>query len=219
MSVPLFELRGLVRSFGRREALVLDELDVREGEILGVAGHNGSGKSTLMMLLAFLDAPTSGTLRYRGRPCSGLDASLRREVTLLTQEPYLLKRSVAANVAYGLRVRGVHDTEAAVGAALEEVGLEPATFLSRSWRELSGGEAQRVALAARLVLRPRVLLLDEPTSNLDPESAKLIHSAALAARDRGTTLVAVSHDGAWLESVCDRIATMRCGRLEELRET
>ncbi len=211
MTKPIYALRNVVQVYAGREVLRVEHLDIEEGIIIGVSGHNGSGKSTLLAILAFLESPTCGTVCYQGEICSPRTPCLRREVTLLTQEPYLLKRSVGANVAYGLRMRGEKSVERKVREALCLVGLEPDLFLSRSWRELSGGEAQRVALAARMVLGPRVLLLDEPTSNLDPESAELIHSAALAARDRGTTLVVVSHDMNWLKSVCDTVVTLQAG--------
>lgn len=213
MSEPIFELRDLVQTHDGREVLRIDSLDIQKGSILGIQGHNGSGKSTLLAILAFLEAPTMGTVRYAGRPCTPATPGIRREVTLLTQEPYLLRRSIRANVEYGLRVRGEKDTEDRVREAMNAVGLNPDDFLSRGWSALSGGEAQRVALAARLVLRPKVLLLDEPTSNLDPESAELIHCAAIAARDQGATLVAVSHDRFWLESVCDEIVTFEGGKI------
>lgn len=217
MSGNIFELRGLVQTHGTRDVLCIDSLDVPEGSIFGVQGHNGSGKSTLLAILAFLEAPTSGRVHYRGSVCTPSTPGIRREVTLLTQEPYLLRRSVRGNVEYGLRIRGEKDTEDRVREAMFAVGLDPDDFLSRGWCALSGGEAQRVALAARLVLRPKVLLLDEPTSNLDPESADLIHCAALAARDQGATLVAVSHDMLWLESVCDQVVTFENGTIRDQR--
>ncbi|MEW5771915.1 MAG: ATP-binding cassette domain-containing protein [Thermodesulfobacteriota bacterium] len=214
MSAPLYSLRNVRQSYNGRPALDLDELDIPERSILGLAGHNGSGKSTLLRILAFLEAPAAGTVAYAGRPAGTRDAALRREVTLLTQEPYLLKRSVLGNVAYGLKVRGEAWRERAE-EALGMVGLAPEAFARRSWRELSGGEAQRVALAARLALRPRVLLLDEPTNNLDRESAARIKDAALAARAAwGATLVVVSHDMPWLSAVADQMVFLADGRIQ-----
>lgn len=216
MNAPLYSLRQVRQEYHGRLVLDLDELEVPERFILGLVGHNGSGKSTLLRILAFLEDPVSGSLLYDGRPAGTRDAGLRREVTLLPQEPYLLKRSVLGNVAYGLRLRGERNP-AQAEAALDMVGLAPEKFGHRSWRDLSGGETQRVALAARLALRPRVLLLDEPTNNLDRESADRIKQAVLAARDAwGTTLVLVSHDLPWLAAVTDRTRTMADGRM--LRE-
>ncbi len=214
MSEAAYRLEGIRQDYGGRVALELDELVVPARRILGVAGPNGSGKSTLMRLLAMLEDPAQGSVWFHGRLCGQNGDALRRDVTLLTQEPYLLKRSVAANVAYGLKVRGLRGERETVRWALEMVGLDPDSFARRAWYELSGGEAQRVALAARLALRPKVLLLDEPTASLDEESALRIRDASLAAREQwGATLVAVSHDMAWLRSLADDLIHLRGGRL------
>jgi tungstate transport system ATP-binding protein len=101
-----------------------------------------------------------------------------------------------------------------VDAALALVGLDPGRFAGRMWHQLSGGEVKRVALAARLALHPRVLLLDEPTANLDRDSAELVRRAVLAARERhGTTLVISGHDQIWLRAICDDILWLRDGSL------
>ena len=136
-------------------SLAVDRLDIEPGSIAGLAGPNGSGKSTLLRLLAFLETPASGTLTFMGNPVPGKPNGVHRQVTLLVQEPYLLKRSVHANVAYGLKARGESGITKKVNHALEIVGLSPDEFSHRQWYELSGGEAQRVALAARLVLKPK----------------------------------------------------------------
>lgn len=203
---PILSVRGLVHRYRDRTALALESLDIPKGVILGIRGPNGSGKSTLLRILAFLLAPSQGELFFHGRPA--LDAAtLRRRITLLVQRPVLLKRSVFENVAYGLRVRGeTAGLEKRVVEALQTVGLSFESFARRSWRELSGGEAQRVAMAARLAIRPEVLLLDEPTASLDEESAERITAAARAARDtHGATVVVVSHDLAWLSELCEHI--------------
>ncbi|MBU1249411.1 MAG: energy-coupling factor ABC transporter ATP-binding protein [Proteobacteria bacterium] len=215
----LYELRDVVQEHGGREVLRVDHMDIESGCILGICGHNGSGKSTLLSLLAFLQPTHSGTIKYRGKLSTPGTPDIRREITLLTQEPYLLKRTVASNVGYGLAVRGIVHSETQVREALALVGLSPDDFYGRNWRELSGGEAQRVALAARLVLKPRVLLLDEPTSNLDPESTERIRDAALAARENGATLVVVSHDRDWLEAVSDRLIRLANGRVTNTSAT
>jgi len=214
MTEPLYRIEHLNQVYGARTVLAVERLEIEAGTITGLVGPNGSGKSTLMRILAFVEAPASGRMAFQGRPCHQVDLALRRQVTMLSQEPYLLKRSVRANVAYGLKVRGVSDTGARIDDALRQVGLDPARFGHRPWRELSGGEAQRVALAARLVLRPRVLLLDEPTASVDRENSELIQQAALEARSRwDATLVVISHHLDWLHRVADRILAMDYGRL------
>lgn len=213
---PIYEVNNLTQRYQGRTVLEIDSLTIERQSIVGLTGHNGSGKSTLMRMLAFLERPAQGDISYDGRPAGPESSRARREVTLLTQEPYLLKRTVKANVGYGLKIRGAEDTEQASREALEMVGLKPDTFLSRSWYELSGGEAQRVALASRLVLKPKVLLLDEPTASLDRESSTLIKQAATRAREEwGTTLVVVSHDLPWLQAVCDSFHTFFEGRLRD----
>ncbi len=212
----LYELRNIVLSYSGQTVLDIPHLDIDEDSVLGIVGHNGSGKSTLLRLLAFLEDPDQGEIRFHDRKASSREDHLRRRVTLLTQTPYLLKRTVFGNVAYGLRTRGSHDHESAVCAALNMVGLPPKHFARRRWHQLSGGERQRVALASRLVLQPEVLLLDEPTSNLDIESTELARKAMLQARERwSTNLIVVSHDLEWLNQVSDRTLSMHRGRIEK----
>jgi tungstate transport system ATP-binding protein len=213
-NTAIYALKGVSQAYRGRTVLNINSLAIPRTSITGLTGPNGSGKSTLLRILAFLEDPLRGKVIFQSRPCSSRDQGIRRKVTLLTQEPYLLKRSVHANVAYGLKARGERKTAERVAEALRLVSLSPAGFGKRSWHELSGGEAQRVALAARLVLRPDVLLLDEPTANLDAESAKQIKEASLAVRrDWGTTLVIASHDMNWLQSICDRILSLSDGLL------
>ena len=192
----LYQCRDLTQRYEGRTVLRLPELNIARGEVLALTGPNGAGKSTLLRLLAFLEEPASGELRFHGTP----GRARRQEVSLLLQEPYLFKTSVFENVVYGLRVRGRrrHLREAAEEAMLA-VGFTPGkNMLRRSWKALSGGERQRVALAARLILRPLVLLLDEPTSSVDAASARAIEAAVRQAALAGTTVVAASHDLDWL---------------------
>jgi len=203
MNSPVYNIRDVEHRYGERLALRCNRLTVEPGRVVGIRGPNGAGKSTLLMVMSFLMAPASGEVLFCGQPGRCGDVSLRRQAVLLPQDPALLGRRVEANVLYGLRARGETDNDAA-SRALELVGLEPKRYLRRWWWELSGGEARRVALAARLALKPKVLLLDEPTASLDPESAELVRQAVLSARAHdGLTTVAVSHDSDWLDSLCD----------------
>ena len=222
MSAPLYLLRGLEVGYGEAPGLTsvlhVPELSIARGSILGLVGHNGSGKSTLLKLLGFLLAPRVGELFFDGRlvDAAALRAGhvLRRRAVLLGQDTCLLKRSVAANMAYGLRLRGLPAPDALLAEGLSLVGLDFAEFGPRSWRELSGGEARRVALAARLVLKPEALLLDEPTTGLDRASVGHVQRAVLAAREtRGATLVIASHDVDWLRSCADQVLLLDEGRI------
>lgn len=212
---PLYELAGIVCCHGQREALRVDALRIMPGALLGIVGPNGSGKSTLLRLLALLDVPAQGRLLFDGAPATPPDLAQRRQVTLLLQEPYLLHRNVLDNVGYGLAVRGVgaEARRAVATGALQTVGLDAQLFGPRQWFELSGGEAQRVALAARLALSPRVLLMDEPTASVDEESAQRICDAARAAHAQGTTVVVVSHDRDWLQTLTTDVLRLRGGRV------
>ncbi|MFW5936429.1 MAG: ABC transporter ATP-binding protein [Desulfosalsimonas sp.] len=212
---PLYELENIRQVYADRVVLEIDRMVVYPGEIIGISGPNGSGKSTLLRILALVESPVQGRVFFSGRPTNPNDLQSRRQITLLSQSPYLLKRSVLGNVSYGLKIRGITGKKEKARAALSMVGLDPQEFAGRMWYELSGGEAQRVALAARLALGPRALLLDEPTAYLDADSAERIRSAALyAGKKLNTALILVSHDNVWLGSVCQRILQMRRGRLQ-----
>lgn len=215
MSV-LLEARDLRFSYAPGvEVLRIERLQVHEGEVVGLVGANGSGKSTLLKLLSFVETCSDGAILFRGVAARPFSEHVRFHVSFLPQEAYLLKRSVFENVAYGLRLRGEKKCKAWVEAALEMVGL-PAHFCKRAWYTLSGGEARRVCLAARLALRPRCLLLDEPTAGVDLASEELIKQALLKARHEwGSTLIVAAHHHAWLEELCGRLLFLHQGRILE----
>lgn len=202
----LYELRDIKQLYGMRVALDLPYLDIEAGEVVALTGPNGSGKSTLLRMLAFLEKPARGSLVYNEKP----DWYPIHEVTMLLQEPYLLKTSVYKNVAFGLKMRGeTQNLHARVYKAFGDVGFRPDDVAHRRWYELSGGEKQRIALAARLILKPRVLLLDEPTSNLDTASTAIIHDAVIRAyREDKTTVVVASHDREWLRTLDARVVRL-----------
>jgi tungstate transport system ATP-binding protein len=214
VGTSLYAFRGLTHLYGGKPVLSIDRLELPRGGIIGVIGPNGSGKSTFLRLAGFIEKPTAGELLFDGKPAGPFSPEIRNRVTLLPQEPFLMKRTVFNNVAYGLRIRKARDHLAErVDKALSYVGLDGKEFAQRPSYALSGGEAQRVALAARLVLKPEVLLMDEPTANVDAVSAQLIQDAALKAqRDWGTTLVIASHDWQWLYEVSDTVLHLFKGR-------
>jgi len=208
----IFELNSVQHIYNGRIALDINRLVIGRATITGVVGPNGSGKSTLLKLLAFTMRPTRGAICFNGKSELPFSKSVRFNITLLTQEPYLLKRTVYENIRYGLKIRNRHGIAGnsdkqiimKIRIAMSHVGLDFKTFAQRRWSELSGGEAQRVAMAARLALKPEVLLLDDPTSSVDRESAEKIRDAAKTARERwGTTIVVASHDRNWLDGLCD----------------
>ncbi len=197
MSANLYEARNLVQRYNGREALSVQHLAIEEGEAVFLTGPNGCGKSTLLRLLAFLERPAAGELRYAG------GAEGRKEATLLLQDPYLLHMSVFNNVVLGLKLRHQGaDLRQTFECCMQAAGFDdPWNFADRGPRELSGGERQRVALASRLALRPRVLLLDEPTANVDAASARAIDLAVRNSTAEGMTVVCATHDPALLRAI------------------
>lgn len=186
----LYELKDVKKYYGDMLALDIPRLDIPQGGALVLEGANGSGKSTLLRLLAFLEEPTSGVLHYNGssRP--------REECTLLLQEPWLFHETVFRNVVMGLRLRGDRvNLEEKYRQAMFSAGFtDPENFARRRPTALSGGEKQRVALAARLILNPQVLLLDEPTAHVDSASGRHIIKALLEAHQKGTVIICSTHD-------------------------
>jgi tungstate transport system ATP-binding protein len=211
----LYSINDLVHAYRGRPVLKIDRLEIPAGSIVGVIGPNGSGKSTFLRLAGFVEKPGAGEILYRGKPALPFAPEVRHRVTLLPQDSFLMKRTVLNNVAYGLKIRKDLDRMGQrVHAALGWVGLDAREFSRRPSFALSGGETQRVALAARLILKPEVLLLDEPTASIDALSAQLIKDAALKARSEwGTTLIIASHDWQWLYGVCDRVVHLVRGQL------
>ena len=212
---PLYQITNLTYRYGEHFELTVPELTIEQGASIGLAGSNGSGKTTLLRLLAFIESPEKGEILFNGVLVTENNGGPKRDVTMLLQEPYLLKRSVFDNVAFGLKIRDDRrGLKKRVCDAMELVGLSPKEFARRRWHELSGGEAQRIALASRLVLRPRVLILDEPTASVDQQSARLIKEAIVECRAQfGMSLIIASHDRVWLNSATDTVKRMHEGRI------
>ncbi len=215
MDKPIYEIHDLSHSYGGKTALTIEHLAISPASIVGLIGPNGSGKSTLLKLLGMIERPTQGQIFFKGQVVEPFSNEARFLVTMLPQEPFLMKRNVFNNVAYGLKLRGNgQDTVSTVSEALSLVGLDYADYAKRPWYALSGGETQRVALAARLALKPEVLLLDEPNASVDAGSAQLIKDATLRARqEMGTTLIIASHDWQWLHEICDEVLHLFEGRI------
>lgn len=220
-SNPIYRMQGLKKVYNERAVLDLDELNIHRGEVFALVGPSGSGKSTLLRLLNFLEDPTAGLLEFNGTPVRSsteLPLEFKRRVTTVFQRPMLLDGSVWDNVAYGLRLRGERNGNNRIQTALEEVGLE--RVAKQPARTLSGGEAQRVALARATVLQPDVLLLDEPTANLDPYNVGLIESIVRRINDEhDATLVLVTHNVFQAKRLATRVAFLLEGKLVEIAET
>jgi len=203
-----------VKSYGETSALNGIDLDIGD-EFLGIIGHSGVGKTTLLKILAGLEAPTGGVLYFNDEPViQSKRVMLRKSVTMIFQTPVFLRGDVYTNIAYGLRLRGVRESEIGekVESALGAVRLSGLS--SRDTRELSGGEQQRVALARALVLDPEVMLLDEPTSNLDPGNVSIINDILLE-ESLKRVLVIATHDLAQVSKITDRVVFMENGVITE----
>jgi putative ABC transport system ATP-binding protein len=215
-------MSGVSRRFeagGMRVDAVRDvDLCIREGELVAVLGRSGSGKTTLLSLAGGLDRPDSGQVSVGGRALgeldeAGLDEFRRHTVGWVFQTSGLLPLLTAAeNVALALRIQGVPDDRALelALAALEYVGL--ADRASHRAYELSGGEQQRAALARAIAKQPRLLLADEPTGQLDSETAQEVVSLFREAATAGITVLLATHDAA-LADAADRVVRMEDGRL------
>jgi tungstate transport system ATP-binding protein len=214
----IYLLENVTKRYGERQVLNIESLEIFQGEILGVVGPSGAGKSTLLRLLNFLEPPTSGSIRYqqeRFEPGREMPLAVRRKVTTVFQRPLLLDRNVFDNVDYGLRLRGDRDVRHRILQSLEQVGL--VEFARQRARTLSGGEAQRVALARAMVLEPHVLLLDEPTANLDPYNVGLIEDIVKDLNHRhGVTLVLVTHNVFQARRLADRVVFILDGQVVEV---
>jgi len=217
----MIQVRDLVMqlSSGGRLLTILDgiALDVETGEVCAITGPSGSGKSTLLGLLAGLDRPTAGSIVVAGAELTRLDedglARFRRETLgYVFQSFHLIPTLTAAeNVAVPLEIAGLPGALARARELLDEVGL--AGRAHHYPAELSGGEQQRAAVARAVALRPKLLLADEPTGNLDSATgAQIIELLVALNRKRGSTLVFVTHDQA-LARHAGRIVRLRDGRI------
>jgi spermidine/putrescine transport system ATP-binding protein len=212
--VPLLSAERLVRRYGGRTVLDVEALAVHRGEVLAVVGPNGAGKSTLFRLLLLLERPDAGVVRVAGAAARPGDRGARQRLAGVFQRPLLFSGSVGENVAFGLRARGLAPTECRdrVADALRWLSLEQVA--GADVRTLSGGEAQRVALARALVTEPDVLLLDEPTSNLDVSIRRRFRAdLERVARQRARAIVLVTHDATEAFGLADRIVVLHEGRV------
>ncbi len=225
---PLLELRGVRKAFRHGRLVAVDRVDisVAAGECVGLVGASGAGKSTVARLVAGLLAPDAGTVAFEGTDLASLGRAGRRQVCrrlhMVFQDPYASLAPylrVGALVAEPLLIHRMAESDerrGMVADALDAVGLVPARYVDRWPHELSGGERQRVALARGLVLRPRLIVADEPTAMLDPRArVALLELMADVRALHDVAYLFVTHDLALADGFCERLVVMAHGVVVE----
>ncbi len=219
MNETIFRIENLRKYYDNKLVLEIPHLELETGKIYAVVGPNGAGKTTLLNVLAGLDEPTDGMVFFQGQmiDCkSNIITDIRRHITMVMQDPMLFHTTVEKNIAYGLRVRSM-DKKARnekVIESLKMVGLSG--FEKRKAYQLSAGETRRVALARALVLNPKVLLLDEPTANIDRQNAEVIEKLIQRIKsEQQTVIVMTTHDLSQAYRLADKIISLLFGRVIE----
>lgn len=216
---PLLTVSGLQRKYKEVLAVDVKLLEIFENDLLCLMGPTGAGKSTLMRMLAAVEPPSAGSVRFAGEIVAlNSPLSQRRKIAMVFQRPQLLARSVRENVAYGLQIRGEKNTRAQVDALLER--FELTRMADQIATTLSGGQSQLVGIARAMIVKPDVLLLDEPTANLDPALVALVERAiAEEHASRKLCVVWATHNLFQARRVARRAALMLKGKLIEIGTT
>jgi tungstate transport system ATP-binding protein len=210
---------GLTKSYSDTKALDNVSLEIEKGEIFCIMGHSGAGKTTLLRILALLEKPDSGEYYFDGTKVDWND-NLRKSITMIFQIPVMFNTTVFKNVAYGLKIRNYPKNEIRkkVKEVLELVGLQG--YENRKAKSLSGGEKQRVAIARAIVLEPKLLLMDEPTANLDPTNSAIIEEIVREiVREKETTIVFSTHNLFQAKRLAHRVAHIYKGKIVEVGDT
>jgi len=209
---------------GNKVILKNINLDIYEKKTLGLIGPTGSGKTSLLRLINMLDKPSSGKIFYKGEDLykNKYNLKIRRKIAMVFQKPIVFKGTVFDNVYYGLKIRNIKKEESKedIGKILEKVGLKG--YENQKASTLSGGEIQRVALARALIIKPKILLLDEPTANLDPKSTEKIEKIIEdIQKTEDITIIMATHNLIQGQRLCDKIAIinksiLQVGTTEEI---
>ena len=209
----------LTRAYGEKIVLDLGPGGIERGCITGIIGPNGAGKSTLLNIIAGLDKPDSGYVRYGAVGANGeehyYEEIPRERITLLFQQPYMLHTSVEKNIAYPLKLRKTPpaETKRRTDELMKEIGL--AALAKQNARRLSGGEMQKTAFARALSFNPELLLMDEPTSNIDNATTADIENLLQRAKTGGVTMVIAGHNLPQIRRLCDDVIFINKGIVVE----
>ena len=212
----MINLSNVTKKYGQIEALKNVSLEIPEGEIFAVIGSSGAGKTTLLRIISLLESDYSGEYYFNGLDARKNQDQLRKRITMVFQKPVMFNSSVFDNVAYGLKVRGLGSREIKnrVKGVLERVGLYH--LRQKNAKKLSGGEQQRVALARALVLETDVLVLDEPTANLDVANVQMIEDIIREIAGNGVTIIMATHNLFQAKRLANNVAYLNSGELVEV---
>ncbi len=216
----IFQVNKLQKKYAGFE-LNIEKLSLIKGEIFCILGPSGAGKTTLLRLLNFIEKPDEGEVSFQSHQFNAQNYNppleVMREITTVFQRPALLKDNVWNNIIYPLKIRKQKINKEEILKIAEELGLT--SLLKQNSNTLSGGEAQRVALARALVFKPKVLLLDEPTANLDPGNIKIIeHMVTKYTRDENPAVVWITHNHFQAKRVGHRICLIDGGLIVEVSD-
>ena len=216
MSEPLLVFRGIEKTFAETNILRNVDISLYPGKCILLSGNNGSGKTTLLKIIAGLETPSRAEIELSGKSHSWKSAirSIRREIIYLHQQPYLLSGTVESNVSYGLRFTHLNRKQLreSVKEALEWAGL--ADVAKHQAKTLSGGVQQRVAFTRAWILKPKVLLLDEPMANMDIESREQACDLLKRMKSEGMSIVITSHDTNIIDGLIDSHFSLSDGKLD-----
>jgi tungstate transport system ATP-binding protein len=212
-----FQVENLEKSYPNSKALQSVSFTADGGKIFVLIGANGAGKTTLLRILAGLEKPDKGKIFYNNQTIT--DRELRQVSTLVFQRTAMFSRSVYDNLEFGLRIRNAPDEEIKqkISDVLSAVGLP--NFEKRRAKKISGGEQQRISLARAMLLNPKVLLLDEPTANLDPNSARIIEKAISSRRNDNSIIIMATHNLGQTKRLADVVVHMHEGKIVEVAKT
>lgn len=205
-------IKGLAKVYGERTVLVVELLKFESNKLYGIIGHNGSGKTTLLKMISGLEQSTEGEILYDR--CI-LNDQILKQITYMSQRHYLLRTSVYHNIAYPLKLRKYPKELIENKVNDMMIQLQLFDLKDQLATNLSGGESQKVALARALIFEPQLLLLDEPTANIDPGAIKLIEKVILKRhQDKKGTTIMITHNMDQASRLCDEVLMMNEGKLE-----